>query len=80
MVVTVVGCSGGASGGGFGEHGGGCPLVADELGDAAPDTCCVPSGCSQRPRPPGPQPSQQGESGAISKQTSGSPVLRPIFP
>ena len=26
MVVTVVGCSGGASGGGFGEHGGGCPL------------------------------------------------------
>jgi hypothetical protein len=25
MVVTVVGCSGGASGGGFGEHGGGCP-------------------------------------------------------
>ena len=39
MVVTVVGCSGGASGGGFGEHGGGCPLVTDELGDAAPDTC-----------------------------------------
>ena len=51
MVVTVVGCSGGASGGGFGEHGGGCPLVtaepglpvvaasAGELGDAAPDTC-----------------------------------------
>ena len=38
MVVTVVGCSGGASGGGLGEHGGGCPLVADELGDAAPDT------------------------------------------
>src|SRR5215472_12518806 len=25
MVVTVVGCAGGASGGGFGEHGGGCP-------------------------------------------------------
>jgi hypothetical protein len=24
MVVTVVGCSGGASGGGFAEHGGGC--------------------------------------------------------
>ena len=39
MVVTVVGCSGGASGGGFAEHGGGCPLVADELGDAVPDTC-----------------------------------------
>ena len=27
MVVTVVGCSGGASGGGFAEHGGGCPLT-----------------------------------------------------
>ena len=27
MVVTVVGCSGGASGGGFAEHGGGCPLI-----------------------------------------------------
>ena len=39
MVVTVVGFTGGASGGGFGEHGGGCPLVADELGDAALDTC-----------------------------------------
>ena len=39
MVVTVVGYSGGASGGGFAEHGGGCPLVTDELGDAAPDTC-----------------------------------------
>ena len=51
MVVTVVGCNGGASGGGFGEHGGGCPLVtaepglpvaaasAGELGEAAPDTC-----------------------------------------
>ena len=39
MVVTVVGCSGGASGGGFGEHGGGCPLAADELGDATLDTC-----------------------------------------
>ena len=25
MVVIVVGCTGGASGGGFGEHGGGCP-------------------------------------------------------
>src|SRR5437867_11596959 len=25
MVMTVVGCAGGASGGGFGEHGGGCP-------------------------------------------------------
>ena len=37
MVVIVVGDSGGAPGG-FGEHGGGCPLVADELGDAAPDT------------------------------------------
>jgi hypothetical protein len=33
MVVTVVGDDGGAAGG-FGEHGGGCPL-----GDAAPDTC-----------------------------------------
>ena len=41
MVVTVVGDDGGASGGGFGEHGGGCPLVADELGDAVPDTCAV---------------------------------------
>ena len=41
MVVTVVGDDGGASGGGFGEHGGGCPLAADELGDAAPDTCCA---------------------------------------
>ncbi len=50
MVVTVVGDDGGACGGGFGEHGGGCPLVtgepglpvvarAGELGDAAPDTC-----------------------------------------
>jgi hypothetical protein len=51
MVVTVVGDSGGACGGGFGEHGGGGPLVtgepglpvvvarAGELGDAAPDTC-----------------------------------------
>ena len=39
MVVTVVGCSGGASGGGFGEHGGGCPLAADEPDDAALDTC-----------------------------------------
>ena len=38
MVVTVVGCSGGAVGGGFGEHGGGCPLVTDDLGDFAPDT------------------------------------------
>jgi hypothetical protein len=38
MVVTVVGCSGGASGGGFGEHGSGCPLVTDELGDTVPDT------------------------------------------
>ena len=28
MVVTVVGCSGGACGGGFAEHGGGCcPLT-----------------------------------------------------
>src|SRR5215472_5114340 len=27
MVVTVVGCAGGASGGGFGEHGGGCPAA-----------------------------------------------------
>jgi hypothetical protein len=50
MVVTVVGDSGGAVGGGFGEHGGGCPLVtsepglpvaarAGEPGDTAPDTC-----------------------------------------
>ena len=39
MVVTVVGYDGGASGGGFAEHGGGCPLVTGELGDAAPDTC-----------------------------------------
>jgi len=39
MVVTVVGCSGGASGGGFGEHGGDCPLVTGELGEAAPDAC-----------------------------------------
>jgi len=50
-VMTVVGCNGGASGGGFGEHGGGCPLVtaepglpvaaasAGELGEAAPGTC-----------------------------------------
>jgi hypothetical protein len=38
MVVTVVGFSGGGAGGRFAEHGGGCPLVADELGDAAPDT------------------------------------------
>ena len=36
MVVTVVGDGdgGGAAGGGFAEHGGGCPL-----GDAALDTC-----------------------------------------
>jgi hypothetical protein len=51
MVVTVVGFSGGATGGGFAEHGGGCPLVtgepglpvvvagAGELGEAAPDKC-----------------------------------------
>ena len=39
MVVTVVGDDGGASGGGFGEHGGGCPLATDELGDPAPETC-----------------------------------------
>ena len=50
MVVTVVGDDGGASGGRFGEHGGGCPLVtgepglpvgarAGELGATAPDTC-----------------------------------------
>ena len=32
MVVTVVGDSGGACGGGFGEHGGGCPLVTGEPG------------------------------------------------
>ena len=28
MVVTVVGCNGGACGGGFAEHGGGCPRPA----------------------------------------------------
>jgi hypothetical protein len=39
MVVTVVGFSGGGAGGRFAKQGGGCPLVADELGDAAPDTC-----------------------------------------
>ena len=39
MVVTVVGFSGGGVGGGFGEHGGGCPLATGELGDVAPDTC-----------------------------------------
>jgi hypothetical protein len=39
MVVTVVGFSGGGAGGRFAEHGGGCPLVAAELGDFAPDTC-----------------------------------------
>src|SRR5580704_1449909 len=51
MVVTVVGDSGGACGGGFAEHGGGCPLVTGEPGlpvvvapagalrDTAPDTC-----------------------------------------
>jgi integrase len=39
MVVTVVGFSGGGTGGRFAEHNGGCPLVTDELGDAAPDTC-----------------------------------------
>jgi hypothetical protein len=40
MVVTVVGDDGGASGGGLGEHGG-CPLAADELGDAAFGSTCV---------------------------------------
>ena len=39
MVVTVVGFSGGGTGGRFAEHNGGCPLVTDELGDFAPDTC-----------------------------------------
>jgi hypothetical protein len=39
MVVTVVGFSGGGAGGGFAEHGGGCPLVAAELGDFVADTC-----------------------------------------
>ena len=39
MVVTVVGFSGGGAGGRFAEHDGGCPLVTDEFGDAAPDTC-----------------------------------------
>ncbi len=34
MVVTVVGDDGGAVGGGFAEHGGGCPP-----GDAALDAC-----------------------------------------
>ena len=32
MVVTVVGDDGGASGGGFAEHGGGCLLVTGEPG------------------------------------------------
>jgi hypothetical protein len=32
MVVTVVGDDGGASGGGFAEHGAGCPLVTGEPG------------------------------------------------
>jgi hypothetical protein len=32
MVVTVVGDDGGACGGGFAEHGGGCPLVTGEPG------------------------------------------------
>ena len=41
MVVTVVGFSGGGAGGRFAEHGGGCPLVTGELGDAAADTCLV---------------------------------------
>ncbi len=41
MVVTVVGDDGGAVGGGFGEHGGGCPLATGELGDAAPGMCCA---------------------------------------
>src|ERR1700748_3820374 len=36
MVVTVVRCAGGASGGGFGEHGGGCP--------AGCRACAVPTG------------------------------------
>lgn len=39
MVVTVVGFSGGGAGGRFAEHGCGCPLAADELGDVAPDPC-----------------------------------------
>jgi hypothetical protein len=38
-VVTVVGFTGGGADGRFAEHGGGCPLVVDELGDCAPDTC-----------------------------------------
>jgi hypothetical protein len=38
MVVTAVGF-GGEAGGRFAEHGGGCPLVTDELGDFAADTC-----------------------------------------
>jgi hypothetical protein len=53
MVVTVVGDDGGAAGGGFAEHGGGCPLVtgepalpivvapAGELGEATPDAGLV---------------------------------------
>src|SRR6266704_6660616 len=36
MVVTVVGCAGGASGGGLGEHGGGCPADCR--------ACAVPPG------------------------------------
>jgi hypothetical protein len=38
MVVTVVGFGGGGVGGSVAKHGGGCPLVTDELGDAGPDT------------------------------------------
>ena len=37
MVVTVVGCSGGACGGGFAEHGGGVPAdLPGEYGTARP--------------------------------------------
>jgi hypothetical protein len=39
MVVTMVGFSGGGAGGRFAEHRSGCPLVTDELGNFAPDTC-----------------------------------------
>src|SRR5271169_788098 len=36
MVVTVVGCSGGASGGGFAEHGGGCCPLTCRAGAGLP--------------------------------------------
>ena len=39
MVVTVVGFTGGGTGGRLAAHGGGCPPVTGEPGDAAADTC-----------------------------------------